>query len=91
VSELVSLVQLVGCLLADWATVVHCLAGQEIFLLSKATRLVVGPTPPQNLWETPQVERGWAMKLATHLHLLPRLGMCGAVLPLPHILRGKFC
>ena len=56
-SELVSLVQLVGCLLADRAIVVHCLARQEIFLLSKATRLVVGPTPPQNLWEPPTSQK----------------------------------
>ena len=57
-SELVSLVQLVGCLLADWAIVVHCLARQETFLLSKATRQVVGPTPPQNPWE-PTTSRKW--------------------------------
>jgi len=33
-----------------------CRSKSKIFLLLKATRLVVGPNPPQNRWETPQVK-----------------------------------
>jgi len=28
---------------------------------------------------------GWGTKLATHLHLVQRLIMCGAIPPLPHM------
>jgi len=32
----------------------------------------------------PPEQRGWGMKLATHLYLVPRLGMRGAIPPLLH-------
>jgi hypothetical protein len=62
---------------------------QEIFLFSKEFRLALGPMPP-----FPQFSRYWelfsqefinqSLKLTAFIHLVQKLRMNGAIIPLPH-------
>ena len=63
--------------------------GQEIFLFSKRYRLGLGPTQPPIKWVTvffpvDKVAKEW--KLTTHLHLVLRFRMSGAIPLLPYLL-----
>jgi hypothetical protein len=61
--------------------------GQRIFLLVTASRPALGRAQPPIQWlpgALPQWWSGWGVKLTTHLHVVPRLRMCGYILPLPH-------
>jgi hypothetical protein len=52
-------------------------------LLSKMSRPVLGRAQPPVLFVLGKVAKG--MKLTTHVHLVPRLRMSGAVPLLPHM------
>jgi hypothetical protein len=57
--------------------------GQIFFLCSTVSRPKLGPTQwVPRLFSRVQIGRG--VKLVTHLHLLPKLWMCGAIPPLLH-------
>jgi hypothetical protein len=57
-----------------------------MFLTTKS-RLVVG-SYPYGTWSFCLGSRGCSAKLATHIHLVPRSRMCGALPPLSPILCG---
>jgi len=61
------------------------LVGAGNFLFDSVSRLALGPTqlPIQWYWGLLWGVSGWGMKLTTHLQLVPRLRMHGAMLPLP--------
>ena len=58
---------------------------QEIFLFSKVTRAALGPNKPSGQWVTmssfTREGSSWGMKLASHLHSVPRLRMHVAIPP----------
>jgi hypothetical protein len=59
------------------------LQGQEIFLISTASRPALGPLILLSSGNWGQSCRG--VKLITHVHVMQRFKMPGAVPPLPHI------
>jgi hypothetical protein len=62
----------------------------EICMVSKAVILAVGPMPPlpqfSRYWELfPQEFISQSVKLTAFLHLVQKLRMSGAIIPLPHM------
>jgi hypothetical protein len=55
--------------------------GLGIFLFTTVSRKALGPTQPPIQWVPGALSRG--VKLTTHLHLVPRSRMRGAIPPLP--------
>jgi len=88
----VSITGTVSRLFAGWLGNCCSLSGRaRDFSLVQSNRTSCGTHSTSESVGNPTSRKGWAVKLVTRLHLMPRLGMCGAILPLPHILRGKFC
>jgi hypothetical protein len=61
---------------------------KQIFRFCKAPRQVLGPTQPPIQWATVTFLRGQSsrdVKVTTHLHLVPRLRMHGAIPALLHM------
>jgi hypothetical protein len=61
--------------------------GLLIFLFTTVPRQVLGPAQPPIQWELGTLSLGIkrrSLKLTTHLHLIPRSRMRGAILPLPN-------
>jgi hypothetical protein len=56
--------------------------GQGLYFFATAPRPNLGPTQPPNQWV--QVVPSPEVKLTTQIHVVPRLRMHGAILPLPH-------
>jgi hypothetical protein len=61
-------------------------AVMEIFLFAIASRLALRPNHPPVRWVTGAFTR--VVKLMTHLHLVPKSRMRGAITPLPICLHG---
>jgi hypothetical protein len=57
--------------------------GKEIFLFSKVSMPTLGPAQLPARWEigtlSLRITGQWGVRLATYLHLVPRLGMSGGV------------
>ena len=58
---------------------------QDTFLFSNIARPVLGPTQPPLQWVPRSflAKSGWGVQLTTHMHLLQRLRMTGAITLLP--------
>jgi hypothetical protein len=70
-----------------WMTRVLFLTGAGTFFLHHLIQISCGAHPASYLIGTGGFFWGkinWGMKLTTHLHLVPRLRICGAVPPLLH-------
>lgn len=60
---------------------------KEVIFYTTVYRLALGPTQPpiQQVQLFPWGQSSQGMKLTTHLFLVQRLRMCGAVFPLPRM------
>jgi hypothetical protein len=63
--------------------------GLGIFLFTTKSELALGPTQPTIQWVPGSLSLGGkaagVVKLTTHLHLMPRSRICGAMTPLPNM------
>ena len=81
-------VQWLGCGLGKRCTWFASRQGKKCFILSKASKTVLGPTQPPTQWTSGSLSQGvyaWDVKLTIYLHLIPRLGMSGVIPSLPNI------
>jgi hypothetical protein len=58
-------------------------AGKGFFLSATSSRPALGPTQPPVQWVLEALSPG--IKLTTHLNIVPRLRICGAVPPFSHV------
>jgi hypothetical protein len=69
--------------------------GLGIFLFTTALRTALGPTQPPIQWVQGALSLGGkatgGMKLTTHLHLVPKSRMRGAIPPLPQYAFMEWC
>jgi hypothetical protein len=66
----------------------------DYFLFTTASRPAVGRTQPSIQWDRTVFPSGWrgrSVKLSTHLDLMPRLRMRGAIPPLPQYVFMAWC
>jgi hypothetical protein len=69
--------------LSDGRSQFYFQQGQGLFLFATAFRPALGPTQPPIQWVPLVFSPG--VQFTTHLHLMPRLRMLGAVSPLLHM------
>jgi len=68
--------------------------GLGIFLFTTASRPALGPTQPRIQWVPGALPLGVkppGVNLTSHLHLVPRSRMRGAILPLPQYVFMAWC